>query len=326
MFYPSFLSAFVSFLVGAALLYFLLPILRRYLLDQPIERSAHQHPIPRGGGSVFVLVSTFSGLLACIYYLLYTPSPAFIFAAPLFAFPLAIVGLLDDRYNISALWRYGVQLITAVLILFASPLIDLSVSTFFIVFLSLISITAIINFTNFMDGVDGLVAGCMAVALTSTAIYLSAPWSLWSLVGSLCGFLIWNWCPAKVFMGDVGSTFLGAVFAFLVFQSSTWLDAFSLLFVATPILGDACICVLRRFIARQPVFQGHRLHLFQRLHQAGWTHSQVSIVYIIATAALSLALLFGGTYAVFYLVVVELLIGFWLDQRVAVPFVIVSRS
>ena len=74
------------------------------------------------------------------------------------------------------------------------------------------------------------------------------------------------------------------------------------------------------------MFQAHRLHLFQRLHQAGWPHSRVSITYIAATAVLAVAMLAGGWPWVFCLAVVELLLGVWLDQRVAVPFAVASKN
>ena len=126
-------------------------------------------------------------------------------------------------------------------------------------------------------------------------------------------------------MGDVGSTFLGAVFAGLLLQASSWTVAFSYLLVATPFLADSFICVIRRLFARQRVFQAHRLHLFQRLYQAGWSHSRVSLIYIFATLALSLAMLTGGFPLVFIVAVFELLLGVWLDQRFAVPFVVASK-
>ena len=192
------------------------------------------------------------------------------------------------------------------------------------VFLVLISISAVINFTNFMDGLDGLVCSCMVVAIFTAAIEFLAPWPVWALVGSLLGFLPWNWSPAKVFMGDVGSTFLGAVFASLVLHAHTWFEAFALLLVAFPLLGDAFLCVLRRFTSGQQVFQPHRLHLFQRLHQGGWSHARVSILYISATALLSVAFLYGGLSLVFLLAVFELFIGLWLDRHVAVPFSVAS--
>ena len=189
-----------------------------------------------------------------------------------------------------------------------------------------IAVTAVINFTNFMDGLDGLVAGCMAVAMTAAAIHLLAPWPIWALVGALLGFLLWNWSPAIVFMGDVGSTFLGAVFAMLVLQASSWPEALALLLLATPLLGDALICVPRRLMAGQRVFQAHRLHLFQRLHQAGWPHARVSSLYIAATAVLAFGLLWGGLPWVITLASFELLLGIWLDQQVAVPFSVASGN
>ena len=307
----------------------LIPQLRRKLLDQPNARSSHRLPTPRGGGVAFVVVaSAFSGLA------LLSGQGSAAAALPLLAAPLAVVGLLDDRHNLPASRRYGVQLITAALILGFSPLVQrfglaVASASWLLVpafALLVIAVTAVINFTNFMDGLDGLVAGCMAVTIAALAIALAAPWPLWALVGSLLGFLLWNWSPAKVFMGDVGSTFLGAVFAGLVLQASSWPEAFGYLLVATPLLVDACLCVTRRLLAGQRVFQAHRLHLFQRLHQAGWPHARVSLTYIAATAVLAVAMLAGGWAWVFGLAVVELLVGVWLDQCVAVPFAVASQS
>ena len=309
----------LSSLVSCLLLRALIPQLRLRLLDQPNARSSHQRPTPRGGGLVFVLGAALSSALALIKGI---PSGIALNGLPLLALPLAVVGFLDDRYNLYAGFRYGVQLVTALLVLVFSPLSP----PWIVLPLLLVGVTAVINFTNFMDGLDGLVAGCMAVTIAALAIALDAPWPLWALVGSLLGFLFWNWSPAKVFMGDVGSTFLGAVFAGLVLQSSSWSEAFGYLLVATPLLGDACLCVPRRLLAGQRVFEAHRLHLFQRLHQAGWPHARVSLVYIAATVLLAVAMLAGGSPWVFGLAFVELLVGVWLDQRVAVPFAVASQS
>ena len=85
-------------------------------------------------------------------------------------------------------------------------------------------------------------------------------------------------------------------------------------------------CVPRRLFAGQRIFQAHRLHLFQRLHQAGWFHAHVSSLYIAATAVLAIAHLAGGLAWVIVFAVVVLLIGVWLDQRVAVAFAVASKS
>jgi len=308
----------------------LIPQLRRKLLDQPNARSSHRHPTPRGGGVTFVVVVSAASGMALI-----SGQASAAGALPLLATPLAVVGLLDDRLNLPASWRYGVQLLTASLMLGFSPLaqgFDLAIAScrwlllLPVLALLVIAVTAVINFTNFMDGLDGLVAGCMAVAIGALAIKLSTTWPIWALVGALLGFLLWNWSPAKVFMGDVGSTFLGAVFAGLVLQASSWPQALGLLLVATPLFGDACLCVLRRWMAGQHVFQAHRLHLFQRLHQAGWPHARVSLTYITATGVLAVALLAGGWPWVIALTAMELLMGVWLDQRVAIPFSMASQS
>ncbi|WP_255117097.1 MULTISPECIES: glycosyltransferase family 4 protein [unclassified Synechococcus] len=294
----------------------LIPQLRLRLLDQPNARSSHHKPTPRGGGMAFVLVAAVASGLQFLSTGLAQHAAVSVVALPLIALPLALIGVLDDRHNLPASWRYGVQLTTALAMILLCPL----PRPWLAMPLLLIAITAVINFTNFMDGLDGLVAGCMAVAISATAIKLTALWPLWALVGALLGFLLWNWSPAKVFMGDVGSTFLGAVFAGVVLQAPTWPDALGMLLLATPLLADAGLCVPRRLLAGQPVFQAHRLHLYQRLHQAGWSHSQVSNLYVAATTALAVTLLWGGWPAVMVGAGVELLVGVWLDQCVAVPF------
>ena len=310
------LSFFSAAGASWVLLKLLIPRLRRQLLDQPNARSAHSQPTPRGGGLSFVLVSVLVAILAGSFR-------AFGSAQwlPIFCFPLALVGLLDDRFNLPAGLRYGVQLLTALVLVAWSPLPlpDSNLKWCFALMFLLVAITAVINFTNFMDGMDGLVAGCSVVALAALAVQSQQAW-LWPLVGALIGFLSWNWSPAKVFMGDVGSTFLGAVFAGAVLQSSSWADAFASLLLAAPLLLDACICVIRRLMAHQPVFQAHRLHLFQRLHQSGWPHAWVATLYISATAVQAVALLVLGFPIITISTLLLLLIGIWLDQHVAVRF------
>jgi Fuc2NAc and GlcNAc transferase len=319
---PFFLAAVFSWIFLLALI----PRLQRHLMDQPNPRSSHLQPVPRGGGLAFVLFASVASALAWLLFSGPISKPLPLVIASLLALPLAVVGFLDDRHNLPASWRYGVQLATGLLLTCTSTLLTPSFASLPLLVVIVIAITALINFTNFMDGLDGLVAGCMAVAMVAASIKLVAPWPIWALVGSLFGFLIWNWAPAKVFMGDVGSTFLGAIYAALVLQARTWSEALAILLVATPLLADACLCVTRRLIDGQHVFQAHRLHLFQRLHQAGWSHARVSSLYIAATAVLAVGLLWGGLRWVISLAGLELLIGVFLDKQVAIPFTVPSPA
>ncbi|WP_413295498.1 MraY family glycosyltransferase [Synechococcus sp. MIT S9452] len=308
------LSLLVALTACAAswlLLRALIPQLQQRLLDQPNERSAHTKPTPRGGGVAFVLVT----LLFNSFLLLGGPSPAL--WIPWICAPLAVVGLLDDRLNLPALLRYGIQILTAIALLLPTAL-PTPLWPWLCGPLVVIAVTAVINFVNFTDGLDGLVAGCMAISLAAVA--LDGASGLWPLVGALAGFLIWNWAPAKVFMGDVGSTFVGAVFAGMVLQATSWPQALAMLLLATPLLADACLCVLRRAAAGQRIFQAHRLHLFQRLHQAGWPHQNVAGLYAGATAVLALLQLTIGLGGVLVGAVAVISAGLWLDQKEAVPF------
>jgi UDP-N-acetylmuramyl pentapeptide phosphotransferase/UDP-N-acetylglucosamine-1-phosphate transferase len=234
---------------------------------------------------------------------------------PLLCCPLALVGLLDDRLNLPAAWRYGAQLLTAAALLAVAetPLPPWSWP------LALIAITAVINFVNFMDGLDGLVAGC-GVVLFVLGACLPGGGALVPVAGALLGFLFWNWSPARVFMGDVGSTWLGAVFAGLVFQQPDRTAALGLLFAGLPLLADPLLCVFRRLAAGQPVFQAHRLHLYQRLQRAGWSHRRVALLYIGASAGLALTLRFLGTGAVLGLAALELTLAGGLERAEALPF------
>jgi len=288
-----------SALMSWIMLWRLIPWLRRQLLDQPNARSSHRVATPRGGGVVFVLVGS---LLSLAWG---EGASAWI---PLICCPLALVGLLDDRYDLPAGLRYAAQLATASALV-AVAAVPLPIWTLPVV---VVAITAVINFTNFMDGLDGLVALCGVVLMVSAG--------LWPVAGALLGFLAWNWSPAKVFMGDVGSTWIGAVFAGMVLQQSGPWEAISLLLVGFPLLGDALVCVLRRFRAGQPVFQAHRLHLFQRLQRGGWSHARVSLVFGGATGILAIARQLGGAASLPLLIGAEMLFALWLERNRAVSF------
>lgn len=263
------------------------------LLDIPNARSSHTQPTPRGGGLAFLLAFAATSAIASYQ----SPTSPSIFYLWLAIAPLAITGLLDDRFNLPTPIRYLIQIISASLAVryFSAAFLRDGIATLaightLVILLTLISFTALINFYNFMDGLDGLVASTTTVQLVFLAIYLQQPvW--WLLSGALLGFLYWNWSPAKIFMGDVGSTVLGASVGLALLQSKTPYELATAAAIALPIVGDAVYTLLCRWLRGENIFQAHRSHLYQRLNQSGWSHHQVALTYLGFT--IFIALLIG---------------------------------
>ena len=262
-------------------------IVRRYalkksLIDIPNDRSSHIQPTPRGGGLGFLLAFAIGLIFISFFPNLPFQSDSFF---GLILFPLAAIGFLDDRYNLPSLVRYGVQLGVAVFAvihygIFPQPwLTDFgTVGIIFAGFLTIIGFTALVNFYNFMDGLDGIVASVTAIQLSFIALYLNQPiW--WLLIVALLGFLWWNWSPAKIFMGDVGSTVLGAAVAIALIQTNNVTLGWSSLAITLPITADTIYTLFVRLGRRENIFQAHRFHIFQRLQQSGWSHPQVALTY-----------------------------------------------
>lgn len=296
----------LSFLLSCLLVYLIKNRLSSHLLDIPNERSSHTQPTPRGGGLGFV--ASFFITSWCFSWL-FTPntiSPAHINVSHIWLvlLPLTVVGLLDDRWQIPARLRYLVQIVAASIAIsffgiFPQPwLTNLgAVGITVAILLTLVGMTALINFYNFMDGLDGLVGGITMIQLSLIAMMGNQP--LWVLlIAALAGFLYWNWSPAKIFMGDVGSTVLGATVAIALFNYShdaSVVQAWSALTITLPIAGDAIYTLICRLKRRENIFKAHRTHLYQRLHQAGWNHSQVAISYMIFTSAIGMNIYLLGS-------------------------------
>ena len=306
-------NIFKSFLLGIITWYILkklIPLLSKNFLDKPNERSSHTKPIPSGGGISFVLVSCAS----CSILGYWTPT---------ICLPLAFIGFLDDYYGISALIRYFFQVLTiGVLLLNSSLLNNYSYSLdgleYILTFLfMLITGTAIINFINFMDGLDGFLISNIVIIFTSSAILFNN--NIMLLIGPLLAFAIFNWQPAKVFMGDVGSTYLGAIFFGILINTNSINDAFLTFLMGFPLLSDAFICLFRRYFAGQNIFKPHKLHLYQRLNQSGLSHQKVTFLYGTATLLISLISIFKFEY-IFLLIVSFLFFGIYLDKNIAVSF------
>ncbi|MBL9150034.1 MAG: glycosyltransferase family 4 protein [Phycisphaerae bacterium] len=273
---------------------------RRLFLDVPNARSAHSVPTPRGGGIAFVAV--FFVAATVFGFVAHTDLRADCRWIPLAMFPLALVGIVDDLRGLAPLLRFLAQMLTAclIVILIGRPLPTFvgeigTAATALIVFLITIPIAAAINFSNFMDGLDGLVAGMSAVQIAFLGWWLDVPIA-WPLLAAVLGFLVWNWPPAKIFMGDTGSTFLGASPVLLgVLSNAAPAQVIAGWAVTAPLHVDASLTLLRRAARGANVLEGHREHLYQRLQSAGWSHRRVTLSY--AAVTIACAALIAGLHA-----------------------------
>jgi len=301
-----------SFILCFLLLKVLKPVLMKISLDIPNKRSSHKFSKPTGGGLAFAIIDIILSVVNGNFFKL-----AFI--------PLLSVSFLDDVFKISSISRYGFHIFTAMIIVLNSTIYSINNINFqslfiFLLILKIIYflflvffITAIINFVNFMDGIDGLVAGCI-LAILIAAISNNVN-NLIPLI--LAAFLVFNWQPAKIFMGDAGSTYLAVVYSDVIFKLPNLSDSISFLMMGIPLLGDALITVLRRLIAGKNIFKAHRDHLYQRLVLAGWQHYQVSLIYIVSTISLAFVYKLFGFLMLLVTSIFILFFGICLDKKYA---------
>ena len=297
---------------GFVVTYFFLkgaiPYLLLYVPDKPNKRSAHKTVTPGSGGISFVLTTLLFALIQREFQWF-------------LCLPIAIVGLIDDRIKLSASLRYLAQLITVYLIINNTIFLNYeftSITDYLLLVLLLFFGTAVINFVNFMDGADGLIASTFFLIILFTSIFSQS--FLFVLAASLLAFLFFNWQPAKVFMGDVGSTFLGSIFVLIIYSQNNLQEALRYLLLASPIFLDAASTVIRRYSLSQNIFKAHKSHLFQRLYDSGWSHSKISIIYISLTLLISLAVLTDNITIIFGSVFFTIIFGIFLDLKYATPF------
>lgn len=265
------------------------------MLDIPNERSSHTQPTPRGGGLLIVLV-TLAGLWLATLFLDIDGLTLALVAFSLGASLIAWVSWRDDRRPLSNRVRFGVHAVgaLAVIVLIGSwrmvelPLLPMFTLGWLGIPLTFFWLVGLTNAYNFMDGIDGLAGGQAVVAgLGWLALGQLVGLPLVSLVGVLVagsslGFLGHNWPPARIFMGDVGSAFLGFTLATLAVLGGL-ADArlpFAGVLVLWPFVFDTTFTILRRWRRSENIFAAHRSHLYQRLVIAGWRHRTVTLLYL----------------------------------------------
>ena len=291
-------SQWIPFLFGCFLLSWylsrrLVVLAPRFgLLDRPNERSSHSVPTPRGGGLAIVLVVLLGGALGHTHWqLLDTTLLVGLGLAGL----IGVVGFLDDRYQLSVAWRLlsvlGASLIALspfiVLRDLSGELVRWPGEYLFLIPLGVLGFTWFTNLFNFMDGIDGLAAFEAVLVLSTFGVFFNLTGDqtllFLSMVGAIAsfGFLLSNWSPAKIFMGDVGSYFLGFLISLLIFWGHLrgTLPLTSSLLIVGVFAGDATWTLVMRLLRGQKIAQAHKEHGYQRLHQRGWKHGSICLLY-----------------------------------------------
>jgi UDP-N-acetylmuramyl pentapeptide phosphotransferase/UDP-N-acetylglucosamine-1-phosphate transferase len=282
-------TAVLCFLVTFALVRVLLSRFGRLALDRPNERSLHERPVPRTGG-----IALLAGAAVSLAF-----GAAELWLPFALALALAALSFLDDLRGMPTVIRLGAHLSAAGFLVWylLSPMHPLE-----LVLLAL-AVAWITNLYNFMDGADG-VAGGMAVIGFSTyafAAWLAGQTALACLCAGVAaaaaGFLVHNFHPARIFLGDVGSIplgFLAAVLGIVGWRNDAWPLWFVVL-VFGPFNADATVTFLKRLTRREKVWEAHRDHYYQRIVRMGLGHRSAALIgYAVMAACAAFALLGRG--------------------------------
>jgi UDP-GlcNAc:undecaprenyl-phosphate GlcNAc-1-phosphate transferase len=277
----------VAFAVALVAAWLLAGRFARFALDRPNERSLHERPVPRTGG-----LAVLGGAASALFFgAQQVWLPLAIGAA------LAVLSLLDDLHGMPAGLRLAAHFTAAGLLAWyvLSPMHPVELAT---LVLAMVWIT---NLYNFMDGSDGLAGGMSVVGFAS---YSAAAWiggdaALAALCAAIAAasaaFLAYNFPPARIFLGDVGSVplgFLAAALGILGWRNDLWPLWFPLL-VFGPFIGDATLTLLKRALRGERVWRAHREHYYQRMVRMGLGHRGTALVAYAAMALCAAAALFA---------------------------------
>jgi UDP-GlcNAc:undecaprenyl-phosphate/decaprenyl-phosphate GlcNAc-1-phosphate transferase len=265
-------SPFVAFFVSVLGIRLLLNSrLARIALDNPNHRSLHKQPIPRSGG-VVLMVAVLTGWSR-------TSVSAWLVAITI---GLLVLSFWDDIRGLRVRWRLLGHFLAASVLLLMLP----NAHGLFWFVLMLPAMVWAINLYNFMDGADGLAGGMALIGFTvygfAAALCVDSGFASinFTVATAAAAFLLFNFHPAKIFMGDAGAIplgFLAAAFGVIGWDRGLWQWWFPLL-VFSPFVVDASVTLLKRLIRGDKVWLAHREHYYQRLVQMGWGHGKVALI------------------------------------------------
>ncbi|GAA0469266.1 MraY family glycosyltransferase [Alkalibacillus silvisoli] len=300
----------ISFFVALITALVMTPIVRKIaikyrIVDSPDERKMHTEEKPYLGG-----IAIFSGVM--VAYIMFWPSHEHQLAIVIGAFIMLLTGFFDDLFNLRPVYKLAGQGLAAVMIVSSGLLIERINIPFFgeielnnlSIIITIIWILAVSNAINLIDGLDGLAAGVTSIALTAILIMsfidgnFAAAFLAIILIGSNLGFLYYNFNPARIYMGDSGSLFLGymvAIISMLGLFKNVALFSFiiPLMVVAVPIV-DTFFTIIRRLKNGESVMTADRKHIHHQLIDAGLSHrGAVLVIYLFSALFGALAILFG---------------------------------
>ncbi len=274
-------------------------LMRRYgrIIDRPNQRSSHVRPLPRSGGVSIVLTFLLGMVFVAVQSDIQLINRQYMWGFVVSALLIAGISLIDDIYNKSAQFKLLTHFIAVAIVLGSGIVVDhlalpglgyieLGLWGYVVSFFWILGMT---NAVNFMDGIDGLVAGCAAIASLffmaisyyqgSSFVYVTC----YTLLAGALGFLFLNFHPAKIFLGDVGSAFIGFTFATLAIIAARY-DASHTSFLVMPLLMfniiyDTIFTLIRRATKGENLLEAHRDHLYQLLVRSGFNHREVSLIH-----------------------------------------------
>lgn len=239
-------------------------------LDTPNARSLHTTPVPRSGGIAILLAggiglinSDMAPLLSIVVLL------------------LAAISWLDDQMNLSVIIRFAAHFLAAGTVVWTTALSEIDGIAAVVVVFSVVWMT---NLYNFMDGSDGLAGGMTMFGFSAYALATGVGTNGLALLSACiaagaAGFLLFNFSPAKIFMGDVGSIplgFLAAIIGLNGVQKGFWPLWFPIL-VFSPFVVDATTTLAKRALRGEKIWLAHREHYYQKLVRMGWSHGRLAL-------------------------------------------------
>lgn len=333
------ISIFLMITIPFLFVTFFMPVIKKIAIhikamDIPNKRKVHTKPIPRLGG-----VGIFFGVL--LGYMLFGTPSEIMNAILIGGFVIVLTGVIDDINPIPAIYKFGGQIIAALIIVYYGGLVLTEIDAFklYIIFgyfskiITIFFILGCINAMNFIDGLDGLAGGISSIYFLTIAIiaYIQNKFGLdfvltVTMLGSTLGFLVHNFYPASIFMGDSGSMFLGyiiAIIALLGFKNVTMTSLIiPLLILAIPIL-DVIFAILRRWIKGQKISTPDKYHIHHQLLNRNLSQASVVLIIYMINMLFAFASIIYVTKSaklgyVVYFILMVIIVGFVLKTNVVI--------